>query len=249
MKSGRRELLPLGGADGELTALVLCAVPIVRAGIMHLIRARFGGEVRVVGAEGWPARGAAPASADERFDISIFHLAGIPTPARLARIAAAAQHSAVIVVGRQAAPRLRALPAAVRWVALGAPIDEWCRVMRAAVGEARDRICAPGGALVAGSLLPQKSGAAALTPRQLDVFNMLCVGYSNRGIAEQLGLSIGTVKLHVAAILQALKAKRRVELVLRRAGVQQLPGARAAAANFPQRPALLTDAPADDRLE
>ncbi len=257
MKSGRRQQSPFSGADPELSALVLCAVPIVRAGIMHLIRARFGGEVRVAGAEGW-----APVAAGERYDIVVFYRAGAMTAARLARIAAAARDSAVVVVGPQAGPRFPGLPAFVHWVALGAPIDEWCRVMRAVIGDVRRRAMASSGVLAPGLAAPLPPGTAAgnlrsrnaaalLTPRQLDVFNMLCGGLSNRSIAEQLGLSIGTVKLHVGAILQALQAKRRVEIVLRRAGMQQLPGGRAAAAiaTYPQRAPHVIDALADDRLE
>jgi len=220
METGRREQPPLGGTEAGLSALVLCAVPIVRAGILHLIRARFGGELRVVAADGWGPR-TVPDAADQRFDIKIFHFAGVRAAGRLSRIAAAARDAVVIVVGPQAGPRLPALPAAVRWIALGAPIDEWCRVVRAALDEARAQVAAPGGVIAAGGLVAPGSAPASLTPRQRDVFNMLCLGHSNRAIAEELGLSTGTVKLHVGAILQAMKAKRRVEIVLRRAGMQQ----------------------------
>lgn len=248
MKSSRREQPSLGAAQAELSALVLCAVPIVRAGIVHVIRARFGGELRVVGAdETAPPR--APAEADQRFDIKIFHLAGARAAGGLARIAAAARDAVVIVVGPRDSQRQLALPAAVHWIALGAPLDEWCRVVRSALDEARGREPAFEGAGTGRNLLPRRSATASLTPRQRDVFDMLCLGHSNRRIAEHFGLSIGTVKLHVGAILQAMNAKRRVEVVLRREEMQQLPGARAAAAQRAQRPALLLDAPVDDRAE
>ncbi|MEK6243942.1 MAG: LuxR C-terminal-related transcriptional regulator [Pseudomonadota bacterium] len=244
-----------------MSALVLCALPIVRAGIVQLIRARFGDEIRVVSADGL-APHPALAAADQRFDILIFHPLGVITAARLSRIAAAARESVVIVVGPQAGPRLRALPAFARWIALGAPIDDWCRVMRAAIDDARRRASASNGAIAVGQvaatppgiaarLLPPKSAAGLLTPRQRDVFEMLCIGLSNKSIAEQLDRSIGTVKLHVAAILRALHAKRRVEIVLRRADIQQLPARRpaAAAANDLQRAQRVKDAFADDRFE
>ncbi len=247
MKSVRPEQLPIGGADAALCALVLCSVPIVRAGIMHLIRARFSGELRVVGADGWGPR-RVPVAVDQRFDIKIFHFASVRAADRLSRIAAAARDAVVIVVGPEGGPRQLALPAAVRWVALGAPLSEWCRVVRAALDDAQGRIPAPYGASVGRSRQPGRS-TDLLTPRQLDVFNMLCLGHSNRAIAEEFGLSIGTVKLHVGAILQAMKAKRRVEIVLRRAGMQQSPGGRAVPGNHGQRSALWLDAPADDRLE
>jgi DNA-binding NarL/FixJ family response regulator len=54
----------------------------------------------------------------------------------------------------------------------------------------------------------------ALTPRQLDVMRYLAQGKSNKGIAVALGLSEGTVKVHVAAILKTLKADNRTQAVL-----------------------------------
>lgn len=53
-----------------------------------------------------------------------------------------------------------------------------------------------------------------LTPRQLDVMRYLAQGKSNKGIATALGLSEGTVKVHVAAILKTLKADNRTQAVL-----------------------------------
>ena len=44
---------------------------------------------------------------------------------------------------------------------------------------------------------------------------MLSLGLSNKNIAEKLALSVGTVKLHVAAVLCALHARNRVDVVLR----------------------------------
>lgn len=53
-----------------------------------------------------------------------------------------------------------------------------------------------------------------LTPRQMDVMRLLAKGESNKGIADALGLSEGTVKVHVAAILKALNAANRTQAVL-----------------------------------
>ena len=44
-----------------------------------------------------------------------------------------------------------------------------------------------------------------LTPRQIDVLGLISKGYSNKQIAYELGLTEGTVKLHVTAILKLLK--------------------------------------------
>lgn len=61
--------------------------------------------------------------------------------------------------------------------------------------------------------------AKKLTPRQMDVMRLLARGESNKGIAEALGLSEGTVKVHVAAILKALKATNRTQAVLIASGM------------------------------
>ncbi len=58
-----------------------------------------------------------------------------------------------------------------------------------------------------------------LTPRQRDVMSHLSRGESNKGIADKLGLSEGTVKVHVAAILKALNASNRTHAVLMASGL------------------------------
>jgi DNA-binding NarL/FixJ family response regulator len=62
---------------------------------------------------------------------------------------------------------------------------------------------------------PSTGPGEALTPRQFEVLTALCTGASNKVIARQLGLAEGTVKLHVAAILQALRAESRTEAATR----------------------------------
>ena len=52
-----------------------------------------------------------------------------------------------------------------------------------------------------------------LTPRQLEVLELLCKGLSNRRIGERLGIANGTVKVHVAGILRTLNVCSRLEAV------------------------------------
>ena len=52
------------------------------------------------------------------------------------------------------------------------------------------------------------------TPRQIDVLKRLAKGESNKMIAYELGLSEGTVKLHVTAILKILKVYNRTGAVI-----------------------------------
>ena len=52
---------------------------------------------------------------------------------------------------------------------------------------------------------------SALTPRELEILCLLADGQSNKVIARNLGISDGTVKLHVKAILRKLEVHSRVE--------------------------------------
>ncbi|NVZ08607.1 response regulator transcription factor [Allochromatium humboldtianum] len=54
-------------------------------------------------------------------------------------------------------------------------------------------------------------GAADLTPREQEILCHLAEGQSNKTIARALGISEGTVKLHVKAILRKLDVHSRVE--------------------------------------
>ena len=61
--------------------------------------------------------------------------------------------------------------------------------------------------------------AEGLTPREIDVLELLAEGLSNKGIARRLGISDQTVKFHVASITGKLGAHSRtaaVRLAVRR---------------------------------
>lgn len=53
-----------------------------------------------------------------------------------------------------------------------------------------------------------------LTERQIDVMRLLSQGKPNKLIARDLGISEGTVKIHLAAIFRALNVRNRVEAVI-----------------------------------
>jgi two-component system nitrate/nitrite response regulator NarL len=57
--------------------------------------------------------------------------------------------------------------------------------------------------------------AAVLTPRERDVLTVLVEGRSNKEIGNRLDLSEKTIKHHVGNILQKLRARNRVEAVLK----------------------------------
>ncbi len=54
-----------------------------------------------------------------------------------------------------------------------------------------------------------------LTRRELDVLRLLAEGHTNRGIADALVISTGTVKFHINSILRKLRVANRAEAVSR----------------------------------
>ena len=59
---------------------------------------------------------------------------------------------------------------------------------------------------------PQAPGVA-LTPRELDVLALIAEGASNKAIARKLGISVHTVKFHIASLFEKLDADGRTEAV------------------------------------
>jgi DNA-binding NarL/FixJ family response regulator len=54
----------------------------------------------------------------------------------------------------------------------------------------------------------------ALTPRELEVLQLICTGLSNRQIADRLGLSVNTVAVHRANVMNTLGVHKTAELVV-----------------------------------
>jgi len=65
-------------------------------------------------------------------------------------------------------------------------------------------------------VLPEPAGGARnrLTPRELEVLQLICNGLSNREIAAKLGLSVNTVAVHRANIMNTLGVHKTAELVV-----------------------------------
>jgi DNA-binding NarL/FixJ family response regulator len=83
-------------------------------------------------------------------------------------------------------------------------------------------ICMPGDAAIPdGDGVHIDSRALGLTARQTDVLKLLVQGKPNKLICRDLRLSEGTVKVHVSAILKALRVRSRTEAiaVLARRGI------------------------------
>ena len=61
--------------------------------------------------------------------------------------------------------------------------------------------------------------ASPLTPREQDVAALVARGLSDKEIAEQLELQVGTVKVHVKSLLRKFDAANRTQFALRYRGV------------------------------
>ena len=62
------------------------------------------------------------------------------------------------------------------------------------------------------SLLGERS--RGLTPRELEVLQLICDGLSNRDIADRLGVSANTVAVHRANVMNTLGVHKTAELVV-----------------------------------
>ena len=73
-----------------------------------------------------------------------------------------------------------------------------------------------------GEHLPERD--FALTPREMQVLRLLAEGASNKSIARRLGISVHTVKFHVASLIDKFEAVGRTDAVTHavRLGVIQL---------------------------
>jgi DNA-binding NarL/FixJ family response regulator len=60
-----------------------------------------------------------------------------------------------------------------------------------------------------------RSLSEALTPRELDVLRLLAVGRTNKQIAQELTISLATVKTHVEHIIAKLRVSDRTQAAIR----------------------------------
>lgn len=60
-------------------------------------------------------------------------------------------------------------------------------------------------------LLAETAPVPTLSPRQQEVLDSICRGLTNKDIAKQLGISVGSVKTHLEAVFQKIGAATRAE--------------------------------------
>jgi DNA-binding NarL/FixJ family response regulator len=79
------------------------------------------------------------------------------------------------------------------------------------------RLILSGGVYAPRRLMGERSAAAdapVLTDRQRDVVRLLALGQSNKEIARALGITEGTVKVHLLSVFRALGVRNRTQAVL-----------------------------------
>lgn len=70
---------------------------------------------------------------------------------------------------------------------------------------------------------PAATAPHRLSARQLEVMEMVVVGKSNKEVARDLGMAVGTVKVHLREIFERLGARNRTEAVTRFAALRSSP--------------------------
>jgi DNA-binding NarL/FixJ family response regulator len=144
-------------------------------------------------------------------------LAGAPGAANLRRLRECFPHQKIVVLADSddRATILECLAAGANGYILKS--TTMSQLLRAIETVLSDGVFAP--AALAG--MPQSAGVARqpngspllthLTDRQIEVFRLLSEGCATKTIARRLGLAVGTVKVHLAAIYRVLGAHSRVE--------------------------------------
>ena len=57
-----------------------------------------------------------------------------------------------------------------------------------------------------------------LTARELDILKLLAKGYMYKEIADQLGISMSTVRTHITAVYEKLHVQSRTEAAMKLVG-------------------------------
>jgi two-component system nitrate/nitrite response regulator NarL len=195
----------------ELRVLVVSGDPLARTGLALLLRDQDGIAVygQVAPDEDWPAPGETDAPDAAVWDLGLNLRSGLEElrtlgpagPPIVAIVADEADAREALAAGARGALSRNAdgdrLAAALRAVALGLVVlDE---------DFAAD-------AFREAPAVPQEL-AEPLTPRELEVLQLLAQGLPNKLIAQRLGISEHTAKFHVNAILGKLGAQTRGEAI------------------------------------
>ena len=193
-----------------IQVLVVSPLPTVRAGLRALLAEA--PEIEILG----EAAGAAELEGARRPHVALVD--GSAGPAVLEALETAAPETGIVLLGVEP-PRNRAAwgPAARGYLGRDANADEITAAVRAV---------ASGLAVIEPALMRELVGGQAatitgastageepLTPRELEVLQLVAAGLPNKTIALRLNISEHTAKFHVSSVLSKLGAASRTEAV------------------------------------
>ena len=196
---------------GKITVLLVDDHALVRRGFRRLLEDDPG--ITVVG-EGSNGDEAIRLAAELKPNVIVMDAAMPGTGGLEATRTIVAKHprSAILMLSMHSEETLvrQALAAGARGYVLknALELDLAAAIKRVAAGE---QVIDP--ALVKPDPLPGERNRR-LTPRELEVLQLICQGLSNRAIATKLDLSVNTVSVHRANIMSQLGVHKTAELVV-----------------------------------
>jgi DNA-binding NarL/FixJ family response regulator len=196
-------------ADQRITVLLADDHPLVRRGFRRMLEDDPAIAVVAEASDGDEAVRLAKA-ARPRVVLIDYAMPGMNGVAATRAILRDAEHTVVVVLSMHSEDALvrQAIEAGARGYVLKSAIelDLAAVVKRAAAGEL----------VLDPRLSPSHKGdrGSVLTPRELEVLQLICDGKSNREIAAALDLSVNTVAVHRANIMNTLGIHKTAELVV-----------------------------------
>lgn len=173
-----------------VSVLVMHAEPLIAVGLAAALRQFPGFSVHVQGGDGPPAEAIDVVVTDYRGGVRLASATG-----SRAQSLKAARVLVMTTYDREHEVRL-ALEAGVQgYLLLGCPIPELIASV-SALGRGSRYLC-----LAVAQRMAESLTREALTPRETDVLQLLARGQCNKSIARQLAIAVGTVKVHVKAIM------------------------------------------------
>jgi DNA-binding NarL/FixJ family response regulator/signal transduction histidine kinase len=201
---------PTGTDPDRVDVLVVAAQPLTRAGLSRLLA--WSGEILSVVGE---AESGDDALAAARPDVVVVG-PDVPGQADLVGRVTTAEGGPAVVVMCGAGDH-RAVAEALLAGAHGCveTTADGPALARAVVAASRGESLVPDTSVWAGRLT-REANPAGLTPREMEVYALLCQGLSDKMIAARLTIAVKTVEKHVGAVLRKTGSRGRGELIARR---------------------------------